>query len=834
MSKLVIVESPAKAKTIGKYLGGDYVVKASMGHLRDLPRKTMGVDLEHDFEPEYGPIEGKDKIISELRKAAKEADFVYLATDPDREGEAISWHLKSLLNLKDGEYKRVTFNEITKKGVHYGIEHPRDIDVDLVDAQQARRILDRIVGYRLSPFLWRKVKRGLSAGRVQSVATRLVVDREQEIRAFQPEEYWSIEAVLRTQAGGTFTARYYGEPDGKVELKNEEQTRKIVDEVTGKPFLVSTIKKGKKKKSAAPPFTTSTLQQEASRKLNMVPRRTMSVAQELYEGVELGGEYGLTGLITYMRTDSLRLSDEATAAAAAYIQKRYGAEFYPGKPRVFKTKGAAQDAHEAIRPSNVEIEPDAVRDQLTPDQYKLYKLIWSRFVACQMADAILDTISADITSEGHIFRASGHTVAFPGFTAVYEESTDDDKQGEKGEKSESGKPLPAFDEGDSLTADKIDPAQHFTQPPARYTEASLIRAMEEKGIGRPSTYAPTIATIIDRDYVSKENRSLRPTPLGEGVTGLLVDKFKSVADYEFTANMENQLDEVEAGKVAYVQLLHTFYDGFAGALEQAEKDLDKTRIKIPDEETDVVCEKCGRKMVIKSGRFGKFLACPGFPECTNTKPMSEDTGASCPTCGAKVVKKKSARGYVYYSCETYPTCQFITWDKPLKTKCPICDSSLFRHTDRDSKEVTDVCLREGCTYKELVKEGVSPEEAEKNRQRREARAAKAAERAAAKEAEEAEKKTKKKKSTKKDESTEGEEPKKKTTRKTTKKAETVEGEEPKKKITRRTTKKAEAAEGEEPKKKITRRTTKKAAAEGEEPKKKTTRKTTKKAETEEV
>ena len=833
MSKLVIVESPAKAKTIGKYLGSDYVVKASMGHLRDLPRKTMGVDLEHDFEPEYGPIEGKDKIISELRKAAKEADFVYLATDPDREGEAISWHLKSLLNLKDGEYKRVTFNEITKKGVHYGIEHPRDIDVDLVDAQQARRILDRIVGYRLSPFLWRKVKRGLSAGRVQSVATRLVVDREQEIRAFQPEEYWSIEAVLRTQAGGTFTARYYGEPDGKVELKNEEQTRKIVDEVTGKPFLVSTIKKGKKKKSAAPPFTTSTLQQEASRKLNMVPRRTMSVAQELYEGVELGGEYGLTGLITYMRTDSLRLSDEATAAAAAYIQKRYGEQFYPGKPRVFKTKGAAQDAHEAIRPSNVEIEPEAVRDQLTPDQYKLYKLIWSRFVACQMADAILDTISADITSEGHIFRASGHTVAFPGFTAVYEESTDDDKQGEKGEKSESGKPLPAFDEGDSLTADKIDPAQHFTQPPARYTEASLIRAMEEKGIGRPSTYAPTIATIIDRDYVSKENRSLRPTPLGEGVTGLLVDKFKSVADYEFTANMENQLDEVEAGKVAYVQLLHTFYDGFAGALEQAEKDLDKTRIKIPDEETDVVCEKCGRKMVIKSGRFGKFLACPGFPECTNTKPMSEDTGASCPTCGAKVVKKKSARGYVYYSCETYPTCQFITWDKPLKTKCPICDSSLFRHTDRDSKEVTDVCLREGCTYKELVKEGVSPEEAEKNRQRREARAAKAAERAAAKEAEEAEKKTKKTtRKTKKAEEAEGEEPKKKTTRKTTKKA-AAEGEEPKKKTTRKTTKKAETAEGEEPKKKTTRKTTKKAAAEGEEPKK-TTRKTTKKAETEEV
>ena len=851
---LVIVESPAKARTIEKYLGNHYQVVASMGHLRDLPKSTMGVDIDGDFTPQYLPVKDRADVIADLKKRAKSADTVYLATDPDREGEAISWHLKELLDLPDDKAKRVTFNEITKKVVTESIQHPREIDQDLVDAQQARRILDRIVGYRLSPFLWRKVKRGLSAGRVQSVATRLVVDREQEIRAFQPEEYWSIEAVLRTQAGGTFTARYYGEPDGKVELKNEEQTRKIVDDVTGKPFLVSTIKKGKKKKSAAPPFTTSTLQQEASRKLNMVPRRTMSVAQELYEGVELGGEYGLTGLITYMRTDSLRLSDEATAAAAAYIQKRYGEQFYPGKPRVFKTKGAAQDAHEAIRPSNVEIEPEAVRDQLTPDQYKLYKLIWSRFVACQMADAILDTISADITSEGHIFRASGHTVAFPGFTAVYEESTDDDKQGEKGEKSESGKPLPAFDEGDSLTADKIDPAQHFTQPPARYTEASLIRAMEEKGIGRPSTYAPTIATIIDRDYVSKENRSLRPTPLGEGVTGLLVDKFKSVADYEFTANMENQLDEVEAGKVAYVQLLHTFYDGFAGALEQAEKDLDKTRIKIPDEETDVVCEKCGRKMVIKSGRFGKFLACPGFPECTNTKPITEDTGAACPVCGAKVVKKKSARGYVYYSCETYPTCQFITWDKPLKTKCPICDSSLFRHTDRDSKEVTDVCLREGCTYKELVKEGVSPEEAEKNRQRREARAAKAAERAAAKEAEEAEKKTKKttrktkkteeaegeeskkkttRKTAKKAEAAEGEEPKKKTTRKTTKKAETAEGEEPKKKTSRKTTKKAEAAEGEEPKK-TTRRTTKKAAAEGEEPKKKTTRKTTKKAETEEV
>ena len=621
MSKLVIVESPAKAKTIGKYLGPDYVVKASMGHLRDLPKKKMSVDIEHDFKPEYVPIEGKDKIIKEIRSEIRKSDFVYLATDPDREGEAISWHIKELFKLGDKDSKRVTFNEITKQAVKYGIDNPRDIDLDLVNAQQARRILDRIVGYELSPFLWRKVKRGLSAGRVQSVATRLVVDRENEIRAFVPEEYWTIEALLQTADGGQFTARYYGDQTGKVELKNEEQAQAVVDTVKGRPFVVGEIKRGKKKRSPAPPFITSTLQQEASRKLNMTPRRTMSIAQELYEGIELG-EYGLTGLITYMRTDSLRLADEATAAAAGFIRGRYGDEFYPGKPRVFKTKGNAQDAHEAIRPSDVKLLPDEIRQYLTPDQYKLYKLIWSRFVACQMADAILDTVSADIVCEGQVFRASGHTVAFPGFTAVYEEGTDDEKKG-------------------------------------------------------------------------------------------------------------------EAGKLDYIQLLHNFYDGFEDALKQAEIDLEGKRIKIKDEVTDVICEKCGRNMVIKSGRFGKFLACPGFPECTNTKPITEDTGAACPVCGAKVVKKKSARGYVYYSCDKYPACQFMTWDKPLKTKCPECDSSLFRHTDRDSKEVTDVCLREGCGYKELVKEGLPPEEAEKNRQRREARAAKAAERAAAKAAAEA-------------------------------------------------------------------------------------------------
>ncbi len=771
MSKLVIVESPAKAKTIGKYLGADYVVKASMGHLRDLPKKKMSIDFDNNFAPEYVPIEGKDKIISELRKAAKESEFVYLATDPDREGEAISWHLKELLKLKEGSYKRVTFNEITKKAVRYGIEHPRDIDNDLVDAQQARRILDRIVGYKLSPFLWRKVKRGLSAGRVQSVATRLVVDRENEIRAFQPEEYWQIDVQLQTMQGGKFSARYYSDAAGVKELPDEESAQKVVQAVTGKPFVVGAVKKGKEKKSAPAPFTTSTLQQEASRKLNMTPRRTMSVAQELYEGIEID-ELGLTGLITYMRTDSLRLSDEATAAAAQFIKGRYGDAYYPGKPRVFKTKGAAQDAHEAIRPSDVTLEPDQIRASLTPDQYKLYRLIWLRFVACQMADAILDTISADILSEGYVFRASGHTVAFAGFTAVYEESTDDEKQGE------SGKPLPPFAEQDPLTALSIEPSQHFTQPPARYTEASLIRAMEERGIGRPSTYAPTISTIESRNYVVKESRSLRPTPLGEGVTGLLVDKFESVADYEFTANMEGQLDEVEAGKENYVDLLANFYGGFEKALDQAEVALEGQRIKIQDEETDIVCEKCGRNMVIKIGRFGKFLACPGFPECSNTKAITEDTGASCPICGMKVVKKKSARGYVYYSCDKYPECQFITWDKPLKTKCPTCDSSLFRHTDRDSKEVTDVCLREGCGYKEVVKEGLPPEEAEKNRQRREARAAKAAEREAAKaakeaqEAEEAPKKTKKtaaKKTTAKKTTT-----KKTTAKKTTKRTKKAE------------------------------------------------------------
>ena len=763
MSKLVIVESPAKAKTIGKYLGVDYVVKASMGHLRDLPKKKMSVDIEHDFKPEYVPIEGKEKLINELRDAVEESDFVYLATDPDREGEAISWHLKELLHLGDSYTKRVTFNEITKHAVQEGIAHPRDIDLDLVDAQQARRILDRIVGYELSPFLWRKVKRGLSAGRVQSVATRMVVDREKEIRAFIPEEYWSLEAELAVQ-DGVFTANFYGDTSGKMELKTEEQTNAIVEAVTGRPFTVGKVKRGKKRKNPAPPFITSTLQQEASRKLSFVPRRTMAIAQQLYEGIEIG-EQGLTGLITYMRTDSLRLSDEATAAAKDYIIDRYGPEYYPAKKRTFRTKNGAQDAHEAIRPTNVNLVPEEIQPFLTPEQYKLYKLIWSRFVACQMAEAILDTVSADILSEGYVFRASGYKVAFPGFTAVYEESTDDAKQ-----ETTAGKPLPNFDEGDALTCRKLTPAQHFTQPPARYTEASLIKAMEEKGIGRPSTYAPTISTILERDYVAKEGRSLRPTPLGEGVTELLVDKFQSISDLEFTAHMEEELDEVEQGKIGYVEVLRKFYGGFEAALQQAEKDLEGQRIKIKDEVTDEICEVCGKPMVIKSGRFGKFLACSGYPDCKNTKNIAIKTGVNCPKCGGNVVELKSKRGFPFLGCDNYPECTFMTWDKVTKKECPDCGSTLFRHYDRETGEAHFVCYKEGCGYKEFI----SKRTPRKTKAQKEAEAAAAAENGETIEnaAEDKPKKTAKKttKSTAKKSTAKKTAAKKTTTKKTTKKA----------------------------------------------------------------
>ncbi len=685
-ANLVIVESPSKAKTIGKYLGPEYTVKASMGHLRDLPKSTLGVDIEHGFTPEYLPLEGKEKIIEELRQAASQADMVYLATDPDREGEAISWHLKELLDLPDDRTRRVTFNEITQRVVREAIQAPRGIDYSLVDAQQARRILDRIVGYQLSPLLWKKIRRGLSAGRVQSVATRLVVDREKEIRAFQSREYWSLDVTLhRMGRPGSFVAHYHGE-DKKRELENEEQVQAVIDDIQGKEFIIDKVRRAEKKRTAAPPFTTSTLQQEASRKLNMTPKQTMVLAQQLYEGVDVEGQ-GTLGLITYMRTDSLRLSDEAMDDAKDFIEYRYGKDFYYGKRHVFKTKSGAQDAHEAIRPTHVELEPEAIRHSLTYDQYRLYKLVWSRFLATQMANAVYDTTSIDASCAGHIFRASHQSVKFPGFLTVYEEGRDDEGEA-------VGSPLPDLAEGEHATASQIEKEQHFTQPPARYTEATLIKAMEEKGVGRPSTYAATVSVIEDREYVVKQDKRLSPTPLGEVVTGLMMDRFQDIIDVEFTANMEQQLDEVEEGKRDWKNLLAEFYQGFHQELTDAETALEGVRLKVPDEETDEVCELCGRKMVIKTGRFGKFLACPGYPECKNTKPLVERMPGRCPKCGAGILKRKSQKGYAYYACERGAACGFMTWDVPTAQDCPSCGQTLFKKSGRGRQK--PFCVNESC------------------------------------------------------------------------------------------------------------------------------------------
>ena len=692
-TNLVIVESPAKAKTIGKYLGPDYVVKACMGHLRDLPKSKIGVDIENDFEPQYMPMKGKESVISDLKKAAQGSNEIFLATDPDREGEAISWHLQYLLDLPKERTHRVTFNEITKKVVTTSIENPREIDQDLVDAQQARRILDRIVGYQLSPLLWKKIRRGLSAGRVQSVATRMVVDREEEIRAFQPEEYWSIDVALQRIVGpGSFTAHYHGE-NKKRELHSEQEVDEILRDIENAPFVVSQVKRSEKKKTPAPPFITSTLQQEASRKLGMTPRRTMSIAQQLYEGVDIAGE-GTVGLITYMRTDSLRLSEEALAAAGRFIQNRYGAEYYKEGPRRYKTKNAAQDAHEAIRPSNVELDPDSVRGSLTQEQYKLYKLIWSRFLASQMSNALYDTLSIDTVSAGHIFRANHQSLKFAGFIAVYEEGKDDETE-------EKQTPLPNLQEGETVLYSGFQKDQHFTQPPARYTEATLVKAMEEKGVGRPSTYATTISTIQDREYVIKQDKRLSPTPLGEVVTGLMKDRFQDIIDVTFTANMEGQLDQVETGEIYWKDLLQQFYSHFHQELLDAEEALKDTRLKVPDEETDEVCELCGKKMVIKIGRFGRFLACPGFPECKNTKPLAERMPGRCPTCGSGMLKRKSQRGYAYYACEKGKDCGFMSWDVPTAEDCPYCGKSLFKKSGKGQKK--SFCINAEC-------ENFTPEE----------------------------------------------------------------------------------------------------------------------------
>ena len=685
-SYLVIVESPSKAKTIGKYLGPDYIVKASMGHLRDLPKSTMGVDITGGFIPEYIPLSGKGDIISELKKLSAGAQAVYLATDPDREGEAISWHLKELLNLPDEKTRRVTFNEITQKVVQASIAEPRDINYCLVDAQQARRVLDRIVGYELSPLLWKKVRRGLSAGRVQSVATRLVVDRENEIRAFVPQEYWTLEADLQcTGANAAFTATYYGSPKKK-ELKNEAETQSIVDDVTGKTFTVTEVKHSDKKRSAAPPFTTSTLQQEASRKLNMTPSRTMSIAQQLYEGVDVPGA-GTTGLITYMRTDSLRLSNEAMDDAAAFICARYGKNYYYGKHHVFKGKSGIQDAHEAIRPTHVELDPESIKDALTREQYRLYKLIWSRFLASQMANAVYDTLSIETECAGHIFRSSHQSLKFAGFMALYEEGRDEDEEA-------VGSPLPELKIGDTATANELRKLQHFTQPPARYTEATLVKAMEEQGVGRPSTYAGIVSTIQDREYVQKADKKLSPTALGEVVTGLMMDHFHDIIDVEFTAGMEAKLDQVEAGKQNWKALLTEFYSDFHKEMTAAEDALQGTRLKVPDEVSDEICEVCGRNMVVKVGRFGKFLACPGFPECKNTKPIVEKMPGRCPKCGDTILKRKSKRGYAYYACQKGAECGFMTWDVPTANDCPVCGQTMFKKSGKG--RMKPFCINEKC------------------------------------------------------------------------------------------------------------------------------------------
>jgi DNA topoisomerase-1 len=694
MSKtnLVIVESPAKAKTIGKYLGPSYQVKASMGHVRDLPKSKIGIDFEHDFATDYQPIKDKTEVIADLQAAAAKSDKVFLATDPDREGEAISWHLKELLGIPDDKTYRVTFNEITKKVVQESIAAPRAIDQDLVDAQQARRVLDRIVGYQISPLLWRKIKRGLSAGRVQSVATRLVVEREEEIRAFQPQEYWSLDVKFSRIAPkfGGFTAHYHGR-DKKAELPSQESVEQVIREAEPGPFVVQTVKRVDKQRQPAPPFITSTLQQEASRKLNMAPRRTMSIAQQLYEGVDIEGE-GTVGLITYMRPDSLRLSEEALAAAQTFIQARYGAEYCPSQPRHYKSKNNAQDAHEAIRPSNVNLTPESIRKSLTAEQFKLYKLIWSRFLACQMTNAVYDSVSIDVVSNGHIFRANHSSLKFSGFTAVYEEGKDD-------EEVEKQTPLPDLSQGEQVEPKEYTPAQHFTQPPPRFTEATLIKLLEEKGIGRPSTYAPTVTTIMNREYVVKEGKALRPTPLGEVVTTLMKDKFNDIVDPGFTAQMEGELDDVELGKVYWKDIIRRFYAGFQAELEQAERDLDGERIKIPVELSDEYCDLCGAQMVIKSGRFGRFLACPNYPECTFTKPLVIEMPGRCPKCNSRILKKTSKRGYTYYGCERNNAkvgipCDFMTWDVPVKDTCPECGQTMFKKSGRGAKK--PFCINEEC------------------------------------------------------------------------------------------------------------------------------------------
>ncbi len=693
MSKLVIVESPAKAKTIKKYLGSGYDVIASMGHVRDLPESRLSVDVKKDFKPKYEIIKGKEKLVQELKDKAEKSDSVLLATDPDREGEAISWHLAYILGLDTAAENRVTFNEITKTGVSAGMEHPRSIDIDLVNAQQARRILDRLVGYKLSPFLSQKIRRGLSAGRVQSVSVRLIVDREEEIRAFVPEEYWTIDAKLTPQGSRkVFGASFYGNTDGKIKIANQEQSDQILNELKDAEYKIAKVKKGTRRKSPAPPFITSTLQQEASRRLGFQARRTMRAAQELYEGVEVEG-MGAVGLITYMRTDSLRISEDAIKDASDYILERWGKKYLPDTPRHFKTKANAQDGHEAIRPSMPSLSPDKVKANLSADQFKLYKLIWERFIACQMSNCLQSTTQADIQAANYIFKASGYSVTFDGFTVLYEEGRD--------EESDSEGALPVLENGMKLKLKEIAGNQHFTQPPARYTEASLIKALEENGIGRPSTYAATISTITGREYVVREGKALKPTELGEVSTKVMKERFPKIVNVKFTAQVESDLDNVQSGKTDWVETLHNFYGDFEQTLKQAKEEMQGVKIQLKEDETDIICEKCGRKMVIKMGRFGKFIACPGYPECKNIKKLVQETGAECPKCGGKVIVKKSKKGRIFYGCSEYPKCDFISWDEPTTQKCPRCGKTLLKKKGKHPKYY---CVTPDCGYEKLEEE----------------------------------------------------------------------------------------------------------------------------------
>ncbi len=757
MANLVIVESPSKASTIKGYLGSNYKVIASKGHVRDLPKSTLGVDIENDFDPHYINIRGKGDLIKEIRKEAKNAGKVFLATDPDREGEAISWHLAVALGIPVEKTLRVTFNEITKTAVKSAIKAPRNIDMSLVNAQQARRILDRIVGYKLSPFLWKNVRSGLSAGRVQSVATRIIVEREEEIRNFVPVEYWTIEAMLANDDGKDFIVRFYGDKKGKIKLRKEADVEKVLSAVSGSEFTVSSVKKSKKKRLPAPPFITSTMQQEAARKLGFQSQKIMRVAQELYEGVNIGSENGgVQGLITYMRTDSQRVSTDAQSEARAYIENKYGKEYNTSKPRAYKSNSGAQDAHEAIRPSRIDIEPAKIKKYLTTDQFKLYKLIWERFLASQMESATLATIVADFECSGYIFRTSGYTVEFPGYMSVYEESEDDTRRNADEVREEKNIRIPDLCEGEKVSALSIDPSKHFTEPPARYNDASLIKFLEEMGIGRPSTFATIISTIISRNYVKREGKALVPTPTGELTNKLMIESFPDIVDYKFTAKMEDDLDRIEAGDMEMNSVLREFWEDFESELNAANDKMSNYELEIPVEETDMICEKCGSRMVVKNGRYGKFAACPNYPQCRNTKPLvapkvetdeendeqkkpiiadfkcekcgadmvqrvgkygaffacvrypqcdfskqkTKDIGVPCPKCGSKVIMKNGKRRTVFYSCEKYPACDFSSWDMPTTELCPECNEMLFRKKG----QATLVCHNKDCGYKRDITE----------------------------------------------------------------------------------------------------------------------------------